>query len=185
MKTTQTMKALIAATLAATTLVGGTPLLADRDYDYGRRDRHEDHRRDDHRHDYDRGRYDRDRGRHDHDYDYDRRGPRRGELEKLGTVWAGKALDRDVVEVRGRARFAAIVFRVDRGDVRMEDVKITFGNDSSYSPPTKHYFREGERSCRIELPAGYDGRDIKRVRFLYRSADRGPAVIDVFGELAL
>ena len=181
----KTMKTLIAATLAATTLVGGAAALADRDYDYDRRDRREDYRRDDHRHDYDRGRYDRDRhehDRHERDRDYDRRGPRRIELEKLGTVWAGKALDRDVVEVRGPCRFRAIVFRVDRGDVRMEDVKITFGNDTSFSPPTKHYFREGERSCRIELPAGYDGRDIKRIRFLYRSADRGPAVIDVFGE---
>ncbi|MDB5296613.1 MAG: hypothetical protein JWO31_2596 [Phycisphaerales bacterium] len=185
----KTAKTLIVTALAAANLLGCTELMADR-YDDGRRDAYPRDRDD--RGGYDRDRdagrdrdpgygRDRDRDRGDWNRDWDRR---RTGLEKLGTVWARKDLDRDVVEVGGHGRFTSIVFRVDRGDIKLEDLKITFGNDDSISPEMKHFFREGERSYRVEFPRGGIGREIKRIRFLYRAVGRGPAVIDVYGEPA-
>jgi hypothetical protein len=144
---------------------------------------HNDYRRDDRPRYDDRGpRYgDRDPRFEDRGPRFDHRVPRRETHVHLGTIWAGQNLDRDVIEVRGSTRFTGIVFRVDRGDAIVEDIKVTFDNDQSYSPATRHFFREGDRSCRIDLP-GFD-RDIKRVRFLYRSACREPVVIQVFGVL--
>ena len=56
---------------------------------------------------------------------------------------------------------------------------MTFKNETTYSPETKRFFHEGERSYRMDFPG--ITRDIHRVRFLFRSAGRGQTVIQVFG----
>ena len=63
----------------------------------------------------------------------------------------------------------------------MYDVVVHFADGSSFSPPTRFQFREGESSRRIDLP-GAD-RAITAIDFLYRS-DRpreGRANVRVYG----
>jgi hypothetical protein len=106
---------------------------------------------------------------------------RRADWDRLGTVVADRELDRDVIDLGKRAgRYEALMFRVERGDVVLEDLKITFQDDSIYSPDLKMVFREGERSRSIDLPP--NGGKVKRIRFLYRSAGyKQNAVVDVYG----
>jgi hypothetical protein len=104
-----------------------------------------------------------------------------GEWEKLGEVVASKKEERDVIDVKGKKRFTALRFEVEKGAIELEDIKITFGNDEAWSPETKLVFKEGERSRKIDLPG--DAREIKHVRFLYRSVGRGEAVVVVFGKV--
>jgi hypothetical protein len=105
-----------------------------------------------------------------------------GEWEKLGEREAGRKEERDVLEVTSRNRYSALTFKVDEGDVAIEDVKVTFDDDQTFSPDTKLRFREGERSGKIDLPG--KSRAIKRIRFLYRSTGGKRAVIHVYGKVA-
>jgi hypothetical protein len=149
---------LLAAPLSAGTYeVPRTIDRSHRDYD------HRDERRDDRR-DFD---------RHDNWHG------QRADWQRFGTVTVGRHEERDLVEVPGHQRFRAIMFRVADGDLVLEDLKVTFDDDSTYSPDTKIVFREGERSGIIDLP-GYS-RDIKRIRFLHRSLNRSGAVVEVYG----
>ena len=118
--------------------------------------------------------------RYDH-RDHDEWRGRRADWDRLGTVAAQRELDRDVIDLGKRgARYSALMFRVERGDIVLEDLKITYQDDSVYSPDLKMVFREGERSCVIDMPP--DAGKIKRIRFLYRSAGRHhDAVVDVYG----
>lgn len=159
------LKKIVVGTLLASLFGNAVPLARADRYDPGDR----------------RGTYDRDR---DRDGDRDRRRDewrgRRADWDKVGTVAVGRDLSRDVIEVSGRTRYNAIMFRVDQGDMVLEDLKITFADDSVYSPNLKLTFREGERSQIIDMPS--DARRVKRIRFLYRSAHRSsPAVVDVYG----
>jgi hypothetical protein len=122
---------------------------------------------------------------HDCDHRDDRRDNdgwrgRRADWQKLGTVVADRRESRDLLEVPGHQRFKAIMFRVEQGDLILDDLKITFDDDSTYTPETSRIvFREGERSGIIDLP-GFT-KDIKRIRFLHRSANRSGAVVEVYG----
>jgi hypothetical protein len=125
--------------------------------------------------------YDRD---HDHSHDhrqYDEWRGRRADWDRIGTVKAERELDGDRIELGKNARrYEALMFRVDRGDIVVEDLKIIFADDSIYSPDLKLVFREGERSCAIDLPPNA-GR-VKRIRFLYRSVGhKHNALVDVYG----
>ena len=110
-------------------------------------------------------------------------GPKKeGEWEKLGEKEAGRKEERDVIEVTSRYRFTALSFRVEEGDVEIDDVKVTFeGDEKPFSPDTKLRFREGERSGKIDLPG--QSRVVTRVRFLYRSIGGKRAVIQLFGKV--
>jgi hypothetical protein len=106
-----------------------------------------------------------------------------GEWEKLGTKEAAVSRkdERDLFEVTSAHRFTAVSFRVDKGDVSIEDIKITFDDDTSFSPTTKLVFKEGERSGKIDLPG--KSRAIKRVRFLYRTIGQQAAVVHLYGKV--
>lgn len=101
-------------------------------------------------------------------------------MYRLGAVQTyGNDYQNDVFEVSDRQRYTAIVFRVERGDVAIDRIRVTFGDDSSFLPDTKVVFNEGERTCRIDLP-GYN-REIKRIRIRYQSLNRGVSVIEAYG----
>lgn len=104
-----------------------------------------------------------------------------GEWENLGERNVSKKEERDVIEVTGKHRYTAIEFRVEKGEIEMEDIKVTFGNDESWSADTKLVFGKGEHSRKIDLPG--ESRDIKRVRFLYRSVGKGEAKIVLLGKI--
>jgi hypothetical protein len=105
----------------------------------------------------------------------------KGEWEKLGELKVGKKEERDVIEVKSPHGYTALSFRVADGDVEIEDVKVTFDDDKTFSPESKLRFREGERSGKIDLPG--NTRAIKRIRFLYRTLGRGEAVVAVYGKI--
>lgn len=101
-------------------------------------------------------------------------------MHRLGSVHThDKDYQNDVFEVSDRHRYTAIVFKVDGGDVAIDRIRVTFGDDSSFLPETAVVFREGQRTCRIDLP-GYN-REIKRIRIRYQSLTRGVSVIEAYG----
>lgn len=117
-------------------------------------------------------------GRHDHGHDHHRHA--RAPMVRLGSVAANsREYQNDVFEIRDRQRYTGIVFQVDRGDIAIDRIRVTFGDDSSFLPDTKVVFNEGDRTCRIDFP-GYN-REVKRVRIRYQSLTRGVSVIDVYG----
>lgn len=104
-----------------------------------------------------------------------------GEWEKLGERTVSKKEERDVIDVTSTNHFTAISFKVEKGDIAVEDVKITFDNDETFSPDTKLTFKEGEKSGKIDLPG--KSRGIKRIRFLYKTIGKGEAVVSVHGKI--
>jgi len=103
----------------------------------------------------------------------------RADWVRLGTVTVGRHEERDLLEVPGHERFKAIMFRVEEGDLILDDLKVTFDDDSSFSAESRIVFREGQRSGIIDLPG--NSRDIKRIRFLHRALNRSGAVVEVYG----
>lgn len=91
-------------------------------------------------------------------------------------------VDRDAIAVGKRfGRFSAIRIEVPDASLELYDIRVEFGDGSSFSPETRVQFRAGESSRRIDLPGG--GRFIRAITFLYRS-DRpaqGRAHVRVYG----
>jgi hypothetical protein len=76
----------------------------------------------------------------------------------------------------------SIRIAVEGGDLEMFNVRITFGDGESFSPPTRLYFGEHSRSREIDLPGG--ARVIRRIDFFYQSArggGPGRAIVHVYG----
>lgn len=105
----------------------------------------------------------------------------RGGWDHIGAQLVDYRGDHDVI--RGAAGwFRAIRITVEGGDLEMYNVRITFGDGTSFSPPTRLYFAEGSRSRDVDLPGG--ARVVRRVDFSYRSVrGRGPrrATVHVYG----
>jgi len=102
--------------------------------------------------------------------------------EHLGARPVDFRLDHDAVVAVGRGAFRRIRIDVEGSDLEMFDVKVTFGNGASFSPPTRLLFREGSRSRVIDLPG--TARIIRRIDFYYRSVGglrRGKAMVQVYG----
>jgi hypothetical protein len=106
------------------------------------------------------------------------------EWELLGTRRVSFAADRDVVEVGAREGvFNALKIEVVDGDLEMFNVRVTFGDGSTWSPDTRLTFVQGSRSRTIDLPGA--ARVVRRVEFFYRSRlRRGRATIHIFGRIA-
>ena len=99
----------------------------------------------------------------------------------LGRTRVSFAVEKDVVDVGAReGLFDAIRIEVQDGDLELYDVRVVFGNGTSWSPETRVSFREGSRSRVIDLPG--EARIIRRIEFSYRSRiRRGQATVAVFG----
>jgi hypothetical protein len=101
--------------------------------------------------------------------------------EVLGTRQVNFVGDHDTIIVTAlEGRFDAIKLDVDRGDLELYDVVVTFGNGEKFSPATRYIFNEGTRSRNIDLPGAK--RVIKKVDFYYRSKLRnGRATLTLWG----
>lgn len=102
--------------------------------------------------------------------------------EHLGVRAVDFRLDHDVIGAAGQGRFKRIRIAVVGGDLEMFNVKIVFGDGETFSPATRLYFKEGSRSCVIDLPGR--ARIIRRIDFFYKSVPgggQGKAVVHVFG----
>ena len=109
---------------------------------------------------------------------------RHKEFEHLGTRKVDFGADKDTIDVGAKdGRFTAIKLDVDDGELVMWNIKVTFGNDDSYSPDTRLEFAEGSRSRQIDLPG--EARVIKKIEFAYKSRiSEGKATVQVFGKRA-
>jgi hypothetical protein len=95
--------------------------------------------------------------------------------EKLGerTVHGGpRRGDRDVIVVgRDDGTFTRLMLKVEHSALELYDVKIVFGDGSTWSPDTRLIFGRGARSRVIDLPGG--ARVVRKVEFVYRNLRGG------------
>ena len=104
------------------------------------------------------------------------------EWEKLGSRQVDFGADKDVISVTGNeGTFKAIKVTVTGGDLLMFNVRVTFGDGSSFSPQTRMEFRLGSQTRTIDLPG--NARVIRKVEFWYRSRiKRGKATVTLHGK---
>ncbi len=105
----------------------------------------------------------------------------RSRWDKLGERWVHGRADRDVVHVGRRdGRFRRIQLVVEHSALEMYDVRIVFGDGSSYSPPTRMVFAPRSKTRVIDLPGG--ARVVRRVEFRYGNLPGGGrAQVEVWG----
>ena len=92
--------------------------------------------------------------------------------DKLGERMVDGKLDKDTIGVgRDDGRFSEIQLKVEGSALEMFDVLVTFGDGTTFSPPTRLTFGKGTTSRVIDLPGGK--RAIKRVDFKYGNLPGG------------
>jgi hypothetical protein len=90
-----------------------------------------------------------------------------GDWELLGRKEVSFIVERDTIEVgRAEGRFHALKLVVEGAPVEMRDIRVTFGDGSTFHPETRLNFAENSVSRTIDLPGR--GRVIRRIDFLYR-----------------
>lgn len=103
--------------------------------------------------------------------------------DKLGEHTVDFNVDKDSFEVTGnKGEFQAIGLRVSGAQVDVHDIRVTFGDGTTFSPNVRKEFRPGDFSRRIDLPG--KRRVIRRVDFVYQTArkGRGRATVELFGQ---
>ncbi|MFO0625535.1 MAG: hypothetical protein U0325_07940 [Polyangiales bacterium] len=91
---------------------------------------------------------------------------------KLGEHWVHGAADQDSVLAGGsQGRFRRVMLKVEHSALEMFDVQVTFGDGSTFSPPTRLVFGQGTWSRVIDLPG--EARIIRQVRFRYGNLPGG------------
>jgi hypothetical protein len=101
--------------------------------------------------------------------------------DKLGERWVNGRADRDVIHVGRRdGRFRRLQLVVEHSALELYDVRVVFGDGSTYSPATRLVFAPGSTSRVIDLPGG--ARVIRRVEFRYGNLPGGGrAQVEVWG----
>ncbi len=101
--------------------------------------------------------------------------------EKLGERGVSGKVDRDNIFVgRGEGKFTALKIKVEDSAIEMFDVVVHFGDDTSFSPPTRMVFKAGETSNPIDLGGK---RVIRSVDFKYGNLPGGKnAKIELWGK---
>jgi hypothetical protein len=101
--------------------------------------------------------------------------------DKLGERWVNGRADRDIIHVgRREGRFHKIQLVVEHSALEMFDVRVVFGDGSTYSPPTRLVFEPSSTSRVIDLPGG--ARVIRRVEFRYGNLPGGGrAQVELWG----
>ena len=100
----------------------------------------------------------------------------------LGAREVSFKLDRDHIVVGARAgQFSALRIEVPDAAMEIFDIRVVFGDGSSFSPETRVRFLPGESTRRIDLPGGH--RVIREITFLYRSERPGKdrASVRIYG----
>ena len=91
---------------------------------------------------------------------------------KLGERWVQHGADHDTIVVGARdGTFRQVAVRVEHSSLQMFDITITFGDGTTFSPPTRLVFAKNSASRVIDLPGG--ARFIRRVDFRYANLPGG------------
>jgi hypothetical protein len=105
-----------------------------------------------------------------------------GDWELLGRKEVSFIVERDTIEVgRSEGRFRELRIVVEGAPVEMRDIKVTFGDGSTFHPETRLEFRPGSESRSIDLPGR--NRFIRKIDFLYRKTSGifRQATVSVYG----
>ena len=112
--------------------------------------------------------------------------PAPGSLQRawvhLGARQVDFRSDHDVLHASGEGRFKHIRLVVERGDLEIFDVRITFGDGATFTPVTRFYFKGNSRSHVMTLPGA--ARVVRWIDFYHRSVPggrRGKAVVHLYG----
>ena len=172
-----TMGATGATTTTATTTTATTTTATTTRYGHD----HDGHDHDGHDHDgHDHGGYGHDHDGHDHDHGHD------GDAHwqsagwtQLGQSWVDGHRDIDTIQLGAHGKFRKLTVVVERSDLEMSGIKITFGNGEVYQPPVRQYFRASSRTRVIDVPGRV--RRIRSIEFHYANlAGGGRALVSVF-----
>lgn len=99
--------------------------------------------------------------------------------QNLGELRVDGTHDRDSLRINDEGRFSAVQIRVKRSPLVMHNMRVTFGNDTSFSPNLRLVFDENTRSRVIDLPG--DRRNLKRFDFNYTDLPSGgDAIVQVW-----
>ena len=101
--------------------------------------------------------------------------------KSLGSKIVQGRRDTDTIKVGAKAgKFSKITLVVEDSDLELFDIVFHFGNGETYSPTTRHYFKEGSRTGLIDLPG--EARFITKVVFKYGNLPRrGRASVQLWG----
>ena len=105
-----------------------------------------------------------------------------GDWELLGRKEVSFLVERDTIEVgRAEGRFRALQIVVEGAPVEMRDIRVTFGDGSTFHPETRLDFAENSVSRSIDLPG--QARIIRKIDFLYRKTSGlfRQATVTVYG----
>ncbi len=100
----------------------------------------------------------------------------------LGSRKVSLRAEKDTIAVTAaEGRFQALRLRVTGSDLSMYNIRVTFGDGSTWSPTTKLHFDEKSNTRRLDLPG--KKRIIRKVEFWYRSTapKTGRATVSLFG----
>lgn len=105
-----------------------------------------------------------------------------GDWELLGRKEVSFLVERDTIDVgRAEGRFHVLRIVVDGAPVEIRDIRVTFGDGSSFHPETRLNFAAGSESRTIDLPGR--GRIIRKIDFVYRKTSGifRQATVSVYG----
>ena len=91
--------------------------------------------------------------------------------------------DKDVIDVHSSYKFTAIRFKVEKHEVRLNDLKIYFQNGDKLEPSLDDILPADQYSREIDL--GQEGKFVNQIEFKYRTTGnvfKGRADVLVFGK---
>lgn len=98
---------------------------------------------------------------------------------KIGESWVDGRRDVDTIPIGSRGKFRRLTVVVERSELEMSSIKVTFGNGAVYQPPVRQYFRANSRTRVIDLPG--NARRLQSIQFHYANLPGGGrALISVF-----
>lgn len=103
--------------------------------------------------------------------------------ELLGESKVNFVRDRDQVDVMSANRFTAIRFKVEKRDIRLNDLNVVYQNGDKLAPVIDEVIVADQYSRDIEL--GPEGKAIRSVDFKYRTTGnvlKGRGNVLVFGK---
>ncbi|MFO0665128.1 MAG: hypothetical protein U0174_14335 [Polyangiaceae bacterium] len=102
--------------------------------------------------------------------------------DKLGERMVDGKGDRDTIPVgRADGKFTRIQIIVEMSSLAMDDLVVTFGDGTTFSPATRLVFDQNSKSRVIDLPGG--ARVIRKVDFKYGNLPGGGrAQVELWGK---